>query len=106
VITLDLLLPEASGWDVLRKIRAGGPNREVNLVADDNKEKMMASDLEEDPSSHHPAKPVPVAAESRAQVLIVEDDPLMARMIAATLILPIKAIYQQSEPYIPRLHPA
>ncbi|MBI4563729.1 MAG: PAS domain S-box protein [Planctomycetes bacterium] len=32
VITLDLLLPDMTGWDVLRKIRAQGPNREVPAV--------------------------------------------------------------------------
>lgn len=32
VITLDLLLPDASGWDVLRSIRAGGPNRNAPIV--------------------------------------------------------------------------
>ncbi len=32
MITLDLLLPDASGWDVLRSIRAGGPNRNAPVV--------------------------------------------------------------------------
>ncbi len=32
VITLDLLLPDASGWDVQQKIRAGGPNRDAPII--------------------------------------------------------------------------
>lgn len=41
MIMLDLLLPDASGWDVLRKLRAGGPNCDtpvivVTLVAEKN----------------------------------------------------------------------
>jgi signal transduction histidine kinase/ActR/RegA family two-component response regulator len=32
VITLDLLLPDLSGWDVLRAIRGEGPNREVPVI--------------------------------------------------------------------------
>jgi len=32
VITLDLLLPDASGWDVQQKIRAGGPNRHAPII--------------------------------------------------------------------------
>lgn len=31
-ITLDLLLPDASGWDVLRKIRTGGLNRTTPII--------------------------------------------------------------------------
>jgi PAS domain S-box-containing protein len=31
-ITLDLILPDMDGWEVLRAIRAGGPNREVPIV--------------------------------------------------------------------------
>ena len=32
MITLDLLLPDASGWDVQQKIRAGGPNRDAPII--------------------------------------------------------------------------
>ena len=32
VITLSLLLPDASGWDVLHKMRISGPNRETPVV--------------------------------------------------------------------------
>jgi PAS domain S-box-containing protein len=32
VITLDLLLPDASGWDVLRRIRRGGLNHDVPII--------------------------------------------------------------------------
>ncbi len=32
MITLDLLLPDLSGWDVLRAIRGEGPNREVPVI--------------------------------------------------------------------------
>lgn len=32
VITLSLLLPDASGWDVLHKMRISGPNREAPVV--------------------------------------------------------------------------
>ncbi len=32
MITLDLLLPDASGWDVQQKIRAGGPNRHAPII--------------------------------------------------------------------------
>jgi len=32
VITLDLLLPDLSGWQVLRAIRGEGPNREVPVI--------------------------------------------------------------------------
>src|SRR2546421_9024901 len=32
VITLDLLLPDLSGWEVLRTIRGVGPNREVPVL--------------------------------------------------------------------------
>ena len=32
VITLDLLLPDLSGWEVLRAIRGEGPNREVPVI--------------------------------------------------------------------------
>lgn len=48
---------------------------------------LPADQHENDPSLHHSAElhPEPVAAENRAQVLIVEDDPAMARMIAAAL---------------------
>jgi len=31
-ITLDLLLPDGSGWDVLRELRAGGLNQEVPVI--------------------------------------------------------------------------
>ena len=31
-ITLDLLLPDASGWEVLRKIRTGGPNHTTPII--------------------------------------------------------------------------
>jgi PAS domain S-box-containing protein len=31
-ITLSLLLPDASGWDVLHKLRVGGPNRDTPVV--------------------------------------------------------------------------
>ena len=31
-ITLDLILPDMSGWDVLRELRKGGPNRDVPVV--------------------------------------------------------------------------
>src|SRR5205085_8314756 len=32
MITLDLLLPDLSGWEVLRAIRGEGPNREVPVI--------------------------------------------------------------------------
>ena len=31
-ITLDLLLPDTSGWNVLHKIRVGGPNRDTPVI--------------------------------------------------------------------------
>ncbi|MBI3724964.1 response regulator [bacterium] len=31
-VTLDLLLPDASGWNVLRAMRAGGPNRNTPTI--------------------------------------------------------------------------
>ncbi len=32
LITLDLLLPDLSGWDVLKSIRSEGPNRDVPVI--------------------------------------------------------------------------
>jgi signal transduction histidine kinase len=32
LITLDLLLPDLSGWDLLRTIRSDGPNRDVPVI--------------------------------------------------------------------------
>jgi CheY-like chemotaxis protein len=90
-ITLDLLLPDASGWDVLRAIRAGaGPNRRTPvIVATVSTERQAASGF----AVHdYLVKPVRredllralagagAPARDTCKVLVIDDDPNLLKL--------------------------
>jgi PAS domain S-box-containing protein len=94
-ITLDLLLPDMSGWEVLRAIRGTGPNADVPVVV----VTMVAEkgtgagfrihdflvkpvQAEELLASLHGAG---VPPEARGPVLVVDDDPKALKLAEATL---------------------
>ena len=94
-VTLDLMLPDASGWEVLREIRATGPNHSTPVIV-----VSVAPDREigrMDPAHGYLAKPVQASdllgALERAgapphrnrTVLVVDDDAATLRLVNATL---------------------
>ena len=93
-MTLDLLLPDMNGWDVLRQIRCGGPNADiptivVSVVADRGAASFLIHDFL--------TKPVRIAdllsslarggiqINDPRSVLIVDDDPNVPKFIGPVL---------------------
>jgi signal transduction histidine kinase/DNA-binding response OmpR family regulator len=94
-ITLDLLLPDRSGLEVLNALRSGGPNREVPVVVITVVTETSAlagfavSDVLTKPVRAHEVKAalrrVSGAAGSPPKVLVVDDDAGTLELMAATL---------------------
>jgi signal transduction histidine kinase/DNA-binding response OmpR family regulator len=94
-ITLDLLLPDRSGLEVLNALRSGGPNREVPVVVITVVTETSAlagfavSDVITKPIRPHEVKSalqrVSGAAGSPPNVLVVDDDAGTLELMAATL---------------------
>ncbi|HEU0105636.1 MAG TPA: response regulator [Vicinamibacteria bacterium] len=95
-ITLDLLLPDMGGWDVLKAIRAGGPNRATPVV-------VVTVVVEKGVGAGyaiHDYLAKPVRAEelvaslldaglrpnAARPVLVVDDDPQARRLMVTTLL--------------------
>ena len=94
-ITLDLLLPDRSGLEVLNELRSGGPNREVPVVVITVVTETAAlsgfavSDVLAKPIRPHELKSalrrVNGSGGSAASVLVVDDDAGTLELMAATL---------------------
>ncbi|HEY6354042.1 MAG TPA: response regulator, partial [Burkholderiaceae bacterium] len=94
-ITLDLLLPDCSGLEVLSELRAGGPNREVpvvviTMVAETSTlAGFVVSDVLTKPIRQHEVnaalRRVRRSARGPLRVLVVDDDPAALELMAATL---------------------
>ena len=94
-ITLDLLLPDRSGLEVLNELRSGGPNREVPVVVITmvTETSTLAGFVVSDVLAK-PIRPHEVNAALRRlhrsdgnalRVLVVDDDPAALELMAATL---------------------
>jgi CheY-like chemotaxis protein/two-component sensor histidine kinase len=94
-VTLDLLLPDMSGWDVLRAIRAGDRNPDVaafvltvvaekgvgiGFVVHDFLTKPVAAD-----ALAHALQRIGTTRSEVRSVLIIDDDPNAARLVEPTL---------------------
>jgi PAS domain S-box-containing protein len=94
-VTLDLLLPDMSGWDVLRTIRAGERNRDVaaivvTVVADkgvgvgfvihDFLDKPVAADV-----LLRALQKISAPAAGERSLLIIDDDPDATKLVAPVL---------------------
>jgi PAS domain S-box-containing protein len=94
-ITLDMLLPDMSGWDILRKIRSTSLNSEVPCIV-----VSVSADQGQMNGFHlhdYLTKPVPpevlltslrsanVRPAANRPVLVVDDDPAALKLVEATL---------------------
>jgi CheY-like chemotaxis protein len=93
-ITLDLLLPDRSGLEVLNALRNGGPNRDVPVVVITVVTETSAlagfavNDVLTKPIRPHEVKSALQrlgGAEQPANVLVVDDDPASLELMVATL---------------------
>jgi PAS domain S-box-containing protein len=93
-VTLDLLLPDVPGWEVLRAIREGGPNREVPVVVVSASADRVALGFPVHECLGKPPGPgellgclqrAGVAPAGLPPVLIVDDDPATLKLARATL---------------------
>ncbi len=93
-ITLDLLLPDRSGLEVLNVLRNGGPNRDVPVVVITVVTETSAlagfavSDVLTKPIRPHEVSSALRrlgSAEQPAHVLVVDDDPAALELMVATL---------------------
>ena len=94
-IILDLILPDVGGWEVLRAVRAGGPNQQTPvIVATVVAKKEVAKGF---PIKDFLTKPIApealldalkdarVGAGGRKRILVVDDDPNTLTMAEAVL---------------------
>ncbi len=93
-ITLDLLLPDRSGLEVLSELRRGGPNRDVPVVVTIvNETSALAgfavSDVLAKPIRPHEVRTalrrVGAGSGDALHVLVVDDDPTAVQLMVATL---------------------
>jgi two-component system alkaline phosphatase synthesis response regulator PhoP len=74
LVVLDLMLPEKSGWDVCREIRAGGPTPIIMVTAvDDDADKIAGLEMGADDYITKPFNPRELLARVRAVLRRVQD---------------------------------
>jgi len=93
-ITLDLLLPDMSGWDVLRALRTQGPNQDtpvivVSVVAEKIAAEFPVHDFLTKPVESHELlgalRRTGLAPNGARPILVVDDDPAALKLMRTEL---------------------